>query len=91
MQVTDVFLGIVLLGLLAWTMVIALNQNNMAVVLNNLSSRQQAIISDTKYCRSMQGLELVKQENLGFNEYTIVPAVSEAKQLVLCVYKPLQE
>jgi hypothetical protein len=37
----------------------------------------------------MQGFELVKQENLGFNEYTIVPALSESKQLVLCVYKPL--
>ncbi len=87
MQVSDVAFGLLLLALLVWTMIIALNQNNMAFVLNNLSARQEAIISDADYCRNMQGFELIKPENLGFKEYIIVPVLSETKQLVLCVYE----
>ncbi|MDD5147984.1 MAG: hypothetical protein PHH08_00795 [Candidatus ainarchaeum sp.] len=91
MQVSDVVFGIILLGLLSWTMIIALNQNNLTAVVNNISARQQAVISDGKYCPGMPELALVKQSQLGMKEYSIIPAVSDSNQLVLCVYEKKQQ
>jgi hypothetical protein len=61
----------------------------MGTVINNISARSQAIISDERYCSSTPGFELVKKENILFENYTIVPKITDANQLVLCVYNKL--
>ena len=68
-------------------MVIALSQNNLAVVVNNISANQQALISDGNYCKNAPGFELVRPEEIRFNDYTIIPKQTRTKQLVLCVYE----
>ena len=87
MQVSDVAFGLLLLALLVWTMMIALNQNSMALVINNIPARQGALISDAGYCGSMQGFDLIQHKDLGFKEYTLVPVISDTNRLVLCVYE----
>ena len=87
MQVSDIAFGLLLIIILSWTMMIALNQSNMAVVINNISASQKTIIPDSELCSEIQGFSLMQEEEIGFEEYTIVPIISEARQLVLCVYK----
>jgi len=87
MQVSDVAFGVLLIILLSWTMIIALNQNNIAIAVSSLDIKQQTLISPEENCPALSGFSLVPEEAIGANEYTVIPKHSETKQLVLCVYE----
>ncbi len=90
MQTSDVILGLLIILLVGWTMLIAIEQRGVRVSLNALSVMQagQAIRVSPEKCKQVAGHRLVKAAELRQEEYyTTVGFDTDLNQSFFCFYE----
>jgi len=90
MQASDLILGLLIIMLVGWTIMIAVQQQALIVDLRALEAKQVAEgfqVSPEK-CKALQGHSLVKAVNIAEKEYfTTVGFDKDLNQMYFCFYE----
>ena len=92
MDATDIAIGVVVMGLLAWVSIIALNQNGERASIAGLYALSQInrpLISPQEICPQESGFELVEPERIEMQPYYISAGSTDFNQTYFCFYKKL--
>ncbi len=90
MQVSDIILGLLIMLLVGWTMMIAIEQRSLNVEINALGIKQdaQAILISPENCQQLEGYSLVQASQLGEKEYfTTVGFDRDQNHVFFCFYQ----
>ncbi|MBN2067146.1 MAG: hypothetical protein JW744_01620 [Candidatus Diapherotrites archaeon] len=90
MEVSDIILGLLIILLVGWTMMVAIEQRSMKVELNALSVKQRAqgVNVSPEGCRQLAGYSLVSASQLQEKDYfTTVGFDPDSNQAYLCFYE----
>ena len=90
MQVSDLILGLLIILVLGWTMMIAVEQRGMAVSVNvlNLKQSAQAVLVSPEKCGQLSGYQLVKANELSEKEYyTTAGFDRDTNRAFFCFYE----
>jgi hypothetical protein len=94
MDATDIAIGIVLIGLLAWASMIALNQSSIRAEVAGLyvlSKINRTLVSPQGLCKSASNFELVFPSELEMQPYYVTAGVTDLNQTYFCFYRQLAE
>ena len=93
MDATDFVLGIILIAILAWISLIALNQ---IVMQNSITDAylqavlNKPLISLEDVCPEQSGFELVKPNSLEIEPFHVLVGVNDFNQTWFCFYKSVE-
>jgi hypothetical protein len=90
MQVSDIILGLLIILVLGWTMMIAVEQKGMTVSINALNLKQsaQAVLISPEKCNPVAGHKLVKANELAGKEYyTTAGFDHDTNRAFFCFYE----
>ena len=90
MQVSDMILGLLLIFLLGWTVMLAVQQTGLNVAVKALEAKQvaQGIQISPEKCGTMEGHNLVLATEITEKEYIITTGYDEEiSQVYFCFYE----
>ena len=90
MQVSDIILGLLIILLVGWTMLLAIEQRGMTVSLRALELQQsgQALGASPDKCHQLAGYTLIQPRNFNEKEYyTTVGFDPDLNQSFFCFYE----
>lgn len=92
MDATDIVIGIVLIAVLAWVSIIALNQNANQTAIADLYARtalNRTLISHPDVCPEQIGFELVGPDSISREQYFVSSGYTDFNQSYFCFYKEI--
>ena len=90
MDVTDFAIGIVLIFIIAWVSIIALNQDVVRSDIADLyvlTAIGRPLISEEDACPQQAGFELVKPDKTEMQPYHVIAGINDFNQTYFCFYK----
>ena len=90
MQASDIILGLLIIFLVGWTVILAVQQHGLNASLRTLEAKQvaQGIQMSPEKCGAIQGYDIVKATKITEKEYvTTVGFDADRNQVYFCFYE----
>jgi|TARA_B100002003_G_C13973599_1_gene471081 hypothetical protein len=92
MDATDIVIGVILMGVLVWVSIIALNQGSSNTALADLYTKtalNKTLISHPDVCPDQLGFELIGPDNISREQYFVSSGYTDFNQSYFCFYKEI--
>lgn len=89
MNAADAVLGTALILLIAWAVLLQLNQASLSNTVGAIALQQieqEIMLSPAEFCQEKEGMPLVEEKDLKQEEYIVTAGTSNGKKF-LCFYK----
>ena len=92
MDATDIVIGVILIAVLVWVSIIALNQGASNAALTDLYAKtalNKTLISHPDVCPDQLGFELVGPDSISREQYFVSSGYTDFNQSYFCFYKEI--